>query len=132
MTTISVGGEKYTVKPMNFKTMKKAWPLIMKSQQTEDPMEIASFAIEVMSLAMVRANPEHTADWLEENLSLPETNALGEAMFDLIKDSGLVEAKTGDAGAEGKAQEVETSTETLTPSSPNSSQPVAAVETGTE
>lgn len=136
MTKITVGGEEYTIKPLNFKTLKKAFPIVQRAAELTDPMEIADASVQVIALAMERTNKEHTLEWLEENLSMPETRALGEVVLDLVKESGLVEVNgaTGlDPSTEGNAEsgEADLSTEISTPSSPNSSLPDAAAETGT-
>lgn len=134
MTKVTIGGTDYDVPPMKFKTLKKAYPIIMAARESDDPMEVASVGIEVLSLAMTKQHPDMTPEWLEEEMFINETMALGEFIGQIMVDSGLVtegDLKTALAGgASGEFPGAAPSTETSTLSSQNSLPLDAAGETG--
>lgn len=128
---VMIDGKAYPLPVMKFKQLKQAFPLIEQVQGATDPMEMASAAIAVVSIAMSREHPEMTPEWLEENMTILETKELGAVMMGIMIQSGLVTEGDAKVALSGEDQGANLSTETLTPSSQNSSQPDAPVETGT-
>lgn len=134
MAKIKVDGTEYELPKMKFKTLKKAFPIVMGVQDSEDPMELADAAIQVISLAAIKKFPEWTPEWLEENMDADEVKGVTETMMDLMIEAGLMTRADATTllGEAAGAQQAPPSTETSTPSSPSLSQPVAAAETGTQ
>lgn len=131
---ITINGTEYTVPVMKFKQLKAAFPLIQKSREADSPIEIASAAIEVVSLAMRIEHDQMTPEWLEENMSILETKHLGEILLDIMKDSGLisddVSIQLGEVAGAAAPVPAAPSTETSTTSSQNSLPQDAAAATG--
>lgn len=133
--TVTIDGKEYNIPKMKFKQLKACFPLVMAAQNAEDPMEMASAAIAVLSVALTKAHPEMTPEWIEENIEVEETKALGRVIADIMIQAGLMnegDAKAALAGEAPGALQAPPSTETSTLSSQNSSQPDAAAETGTQ
>lgn len=134
MAKIKVDGTEYELPKMKFKTLKKAFPIVMSVQNSEDPMELADAAIQVISLAAIKKFPDWTPEWLEENMDADEVKGVTETMMELMIEAGLMtraDATTLMGEAPG-VHPAPPSTEISTPSSQNSLQPVAAAETGTQ
>lgn len=132
---VTVDGTVYEVPRMKFKQLKACWPIILKAQSSDDPMEMTSGGIEVLSKAMMREHPHMTLDWLEDNMDIEETKEVGSLLAQIMVDAGLISMEDARVALSGEVQGAEVpaapSTETLTPSSPNSSEPVAAEPIGT-
>jgi len=134
---ISIDGKEFLVPVMKFKTLKKSYPIIQSVLGEDDPIAMASKAIEIISLAMMQEHHEMTADWLEDNMLVSETKDLDQIMMKMIVDSGLIDQEgfdkmAGEAkGSPAPAEPENPSTEILTSSLPNSSQPDVVEETGT-
>lgn len=90
MTKITIDGTEYDIPVMKFKTLKRAYPIVVGVQSAGDPLEMASGAIEVISMAMMQKHPDMTAEWIEENLTAPESKALPDVLMQLMVDAGLV------------------------------------------
>lgn len=131
--SIKIDGTEYIIPTMKFKVLKRAFPIMMKSGDMTDPMELASLGIEVISMALMQTHPEMTPDWIEENIESSETFGLDKTLLQIMVDNGVMteEQLKGGENKPGEAKGAAPSTETLTPSSQNSSQPDAAEETGT-
>lgn len=128
-TKVIIDGTEYDVPVMKFKQLEAAYPHIQKTRDSDNPLEIASSALEVLSLAMTRDHPHMTVDWLKDNMSIRETKILGEILLGIMKDSGLI-----DENAEiqlGEAPGAAPSTETSTHTSQSLSLPDAPVVIGT-
>lgn len=134
MAKITVDGTEYELPKMKFKTLKKAFPIVMAVQETDDPIAMADAAIQVISLAAIKKFPEMTPEWLEENMDADEVKGVTATMIDLMIEAGLMTRADATTllGEAAGAPPAPPSTETLTPSSQNSLQPVAAEETGTQ
>ena len=134
MPSIKIDGKEYEIPRLKFKLLKQAYPIVMGVQNSDDPIAMASAAIEVVSIAMTR-NPDFshmTPEWIEDNLDLDESRVLPQLLADIMVESGLVTRSDMDGAlASGEARGDAPLTETSTPSSQNSSQQDAAEETGT-
>lgn len=133
--TVLIDEKEYPIPKLKFKQLKACFPLVMAAQEAEDPMEMASSAIAVLSVAMMKTHPEMTPEWLEDNMDVEETKALGRVIADIMIQAGLMnegDAKAALAGEAPGAKQDAPSTEISTLSSQNSSQPDAAAETGTQ
>lgn len=129
MAEILIDGKPYQIPVMKFKTLKLAYPIVQEAQGADDPISMAEAGFKVLSLAMIKENPDMTPDWLEENMNASEVPQIGPIIVSMLRESGLLpDGKLSQGEAEGAAP----STETLTPSLPNSSQPDAAAEIGTQ
>jgi hypothetical protein len=122
MAKIIIGGLEFSTGPLKFKQLKKAFPLIKKSQQLLkdakeadeeiDPIVAMENAIQIIAFALERENPEMTAEKIEEDISLEECAALNDAIVSIVTESGFEAAKPGEGlPAKGEASP---STETLT------------------
>lgn len=131
---VIIDGTEYVLPKMKFKTLKKAFAIVMAVQDEEDPMKLADAAIEVISLAAIKKHPDMTPEWIEENLNADESSGLTNTMLDLMIDAGVMTAgdKTQLMGEAPGAQQAPHSTETSTPSLPNSLPQDAAAEIGTQ
>lgn len=136
-TKIVVDGKEYVVPVMKFKTLKKAYPIMEKLEESDDLIAMSEAAHEVISLALRQdpANEHMTAEWIGENIDVDENVLLAEAITGMLKDSGLIPKEGGGvqlaAPGEAEAAEDAASTGTLTPSSQSLSQPDVAEEIGT-
>lgn len=116
--TITIDGKVYDLPVMKFKQLKKAYPIIAKAQDAEDPMDMLDAAIEVLSIAMMREHDHMTVEWIEDNLDVSETPAIATVITDLMVQAGLITREEAgkllveDPGKEaGAAPSTETSTQ---------------------
>ena len=135
---ITVDGRDYPVPKIKFKALKQAFPVVMRVQNAEDPMDMASAAIEVISICMIKQYPDMTVEWLEDNLDVDETQFLGKFVSDIMVRAGLMTQEAASAALKGEAppppsaEAVAPSTEISTPSSQNLLPQDGAAETGTQ
>lgn len=133
MAKVKIDGTEYDIPVMKFSQLKRAYPIVQEIEEETDPMKLMAAAIRVVSIAATRKFPDLTPEFIEENLDVNEAKALMTTMTDLMKDAGLITEASG-SSMSGEAQGVHPeppSTETSTPSSPNSSPPDAPEEIGT-
>jgi hypothetical protein len=100
MAKVTIGGVEHSIPPLNFKAIKRIWPLISKLDQFNTPtiengLAAAEIVIEVLAAAFEREHPEYTADWIEENMRADEIPSLNLAIQDLMVESGFAQT-TGD------------------------------------
>lgn len=107
MAKVTIGGEEHEVPPLNFKGIKKVWPMVSKmaaktansdTLTTEDGLEAVDVAIAVVAASFERHNPEKNADWIEENLHGSEVAGLQMAMQDIMIESGVMEKSESPSG----------------------------------
>lgn len=123
MATVTIGGQEYTTKPLKFKQLKKAFPLIKQSQELfqaagedksqVDPIAMMETAIAILAIALERDHPEFTVEKLEEELDMKECQALQETIVEIVTESGFEAARPGEgAPAEGAPASPSTGTST--------------------
>lgn len=134
MATLSIGGKQIELPVLNFKTIKKIWPLVQDIQGSEDLIKLMEVASNVISLVLERSATPMTVDEIEDQLLGPEIQPMQKAIEDMMVESGLLERKPGGdiVSGEAKGAAASPSTETGTDSSPSLSPPDAGEETGTE
>lgn len=115
--TVRIDGKDYPVPVMKFKALKQSFPILQKVQEAEDPMEMVSAGIQVLSIAMIKEHPDMTPEWLEENMNISETVGIGTFIKDVMVEAGLVSKEDGEALLAGEGPGAAPSTETSTPSS---------------
>lgn len=161
MAKVTIGGEEHVIPtPFNFRKLKRAWPHMERAANAENDLMgalDAFIAIVAIGLLPPQNDPDsltedekkflergdHEAvynirlaakiDQIEEALVGPEIPELKDAVFGIMRESGLI--RKVDGGLEGNAEKPEEeslSTGTSTESLPNSLPPDAPVETGTE
>ncbi len=90
-TEIKMGGETYTVPPLNFKRLRKLQPLLSKLNTTDARnMSDGQFdsAVEIVHLALTRNYPDLEREKVEELLDLKN---LPFVMAAIMGQSGLVQ-----------------------------------------
>jgi hypothetical protein len=123
MAKVKIGGKEYTTEALRFKQLKRAFPLIQKSQkdikaaQEEgremDPIEGMETAIQIVAIALERTNSDMTAEKIEDEITLEECRQLQDTIVEIVTESGFEVSKPGEgAVAEGGASpSTETSTD---------------------
>lgn len=110
---IKIGGDEYTMPPLNFKTLKKVLPLIrswgsediLAKTKAGDPdanIEMISRFNEVILLALQRNYPEMTMDILEEKITFQEIMPIVDVIAEI---SGLVKLGEKKPVRESQAKE---------------------------
>lgn len=160
MAKVVIGGEEVTIPtPFNFRKLKRSWSHMERAANSENDVMgaldafVAILAIGILSpkndvdsltedQKKIIANGDHETVYtmrlaakieeLEDTILGPEIPGIKEAVFDIMRESGMTRKVSG--GVEGNAPQTEESlsTETLTESSQNSSLPDVPAETGTE
>ncbi len=138
MTKVTIDSTEYDVPRLKFKTLKQVYPIVVEAQGSDNPMTLASATVQVLSLAMIKAYPDMTVDWLDENMDAGEVRRLDRFMVDVMKDAGLLTDEDeknllGEAqgATDAPTEAADLSTGTLTPSSQNSLPPDVAGPIGT-
>lgn len=127
MSKIIIGGEEHEVPPLNFKALKKLYPVVKKmklvsqEQAEADPdlaMEALDATVEILSIALARSPTPLTVDQIEEKLLANEIPALQPALMEILSQNGLQATAPPPGEPEGAAvkptPEVSPSTEILT------------------
>jgi len=139
MAKFTIGGKEVEVPVLNFKSLKKIYPIItqMKSMSKNDltnnpelAFEAVDSTLKIVEIAMSRGDNPMTFAQLEEALLPNEILGLQHSLTDLIKENGLGAEKGEPKAAVEDAAAESLSTETLTESSAKSS-PDLEVPTGT-
>jgi hypothetical protein len=73
---IVIGGEVIGVPPMNFASLKRAWPAIRALPDMRDAVEQAGAVVEIVAAALAAVRPELTIAEIEQRLSGGEVLAL--------------------------------------------------------
>lgn len=131
MAKVTIGGEEITIPtPYNFRKLKRSWPHMERAANSDDdPMSALDAFIAIVAIGIVPtknspdsltedqkkmiANGDHETvylmrlaeeiDRIEEDLLGPEIPGLKNAVFDIMKESGLIRKVSG--GLEGNAPE---------------------------
>lgn len=144
MTIVTIGGMSVEVPvPYNFKRLKLAWRHMATAANSEnDPMGALEATIAIIAIGLVeKPHPGTNEEWakvidakieeLEDAILSPEIPEIQKSALAIMRENGLVRQKA-DGTVLGNVQEGQASpsTETLTPSSQNSSQLDAVEQTG--
>ncbi len=95
---IVIGGEVIGVPPMNFASLKRAWPAIRALPDMRDAVEQAGAVVEIVAAALAAVRPELTIAEIEQRLSGGEVLALVGAAPRLLAASGLVRSEDAEPG----------------------------------
>lgn len=121
---LTIGGKSVVIPtPMNFKKIKKVWPLLQETAKAEEGVEADMLAVfdqtlAIFEIALAGTNEAMTVDDMEEALLGTELMGLQRTLKDLISASGMAtEAKAVVGNDEPNPENL--STEILTPSSVN-------------
>ena len=104
MTKVTIGGNEYETSPLNFKALKRVWPHVSKlvdktgEQTMEDGFEAMELAVVVVVSSLQRKHPELTEEFVEENLLTTEIKGLQEAMYAVLRESGLLQSADTSSG----------------------------------
>lgn len=132
MATIKIGGKDIDLPILNLKTIKKIWPLVEGITDSEENLiKLMDVVCAILSIVLERSETPMTADEIEEALLGPEMPLVQDSVMDMLVESGLMQRTAAGGTEPGEARGAAPSTETGTDLLPNSSQPVAAEETGT-
>ena len=112
---VKIGGEDVEVPDvLNFATMKKIWaPLQIASSKDATPIDRQSASIRILAAALMRANPELSAEEIENRLlvragddgrGLSEADLLIDAVNRLLASSGLIPKDVVEQPQTGEAQ----------------------------
>lgn len=133
MATVIIGGKTIEIPVLNFKSIKRIWPLVEKIEDSDSLIDLMDVASDVLAIALERSDQPMTKDDIENNLLGPEIAAIQASVEDLLIESGLLQRTNG--GAPGEAAPAATedhSTEIGTELSPSLSPPDVVEETGSE
>jgi len=100
MAKVTIGGTDYELGPLNFKAIKRIWPRVSATAKKakdnpdmtpDDGLESVDVAIDVIVAAFERTHPEHTVEWIEENLLGHELAGIQISMHRVMVESGLLQ-----------------------------------------
>jgi hypothetical protein len=131
MAILRIGGRDIEVPPLNFKAIKRIWPLMEGVTTSKDFMKLIDTATEILEIALARSETPLKAVEIEDQLLGFELEGVQKSVEDLLVESGLLKRVTGGEEAVGELP-AKPSMETGTDSSRNSPPPASAPETGTE
>jgi hypothetical protein len=131
MAILRIGGRDIEVPPLNFKAIKRIWPLMEGVTTSKDFMKLIDTATEILEIALARSETPLKAAEIEDQLLGFELEGVQKSVEDLLVESGLLKRVTGGEEAVGEPP-AKPSMGTGTDSSRNSPPPVSAPETGTE
>lgn len=100
MAKVTIGGTEYDTSPLNFKALKKVWPHVSKltektgEETMDDGFEAMDLAVIVIVSSLERKFPEVTIEFVEENLLTTEIKGIQTAMYDTLRESGLLQEAT--------------------------------------
>lgn len=110
MTKVTIGGTEYEVPVMMYKQLKAIWPRMrttfskIQKARTEAAAEevdgvsgmfdALDDAIFVVGTALTRDDPAHTPEWVENNMTPLEAQALPNVVMSMMQETGLI--KTGE------------------------------------
>jgi hypothetical protein len=130
-TTIRIGGQDISVPEMNFKALKRVFPLIKKmeaDQENEDEEAVMDDVVSFLEVVLARSSSPMKVEEIEEALLVSELPALQPAVMEILQNNGLRRPP----GEPSPVEEVASpSTGTSTQSSVSSS-PDSEAQTGTE
>lgn len=115
MAKAVIGGEKYEIPVLNFKRLKRAYPILEEAQKKVGPVEQMDSAVKFISLALEGSDKPLSIEEMEEKLLAPEMPALGKTMMEVAKESGLMPSEE-EVGNEPKKKTKRSSTATSTKS----------------
>jgi hypothetical protein len=130
--TVIIGGKTIEIPVLNFKSIKKIWPLVEKIEDSDNLMQLMDVASDVLAIALERSDQPMTKDDIENNLLGPEIAAIQTSVENLLIESGLLQRTNGGAPGEAVPAAENHSTATGTELSPSLSPPDAVEETGSE
>lgn len=131
-TKVIIGGKEYSLPPLNFKALKRAFPSVQKvmdavtnsgqASDAESSIMAMDAAVDIIAAAIAKPYPEMTKEVIEESLLASEIAALTGSITELLLNSGLVKPAEGKLSAV-EAQAASPSTATSTDSSVSLSPP---------
>ncbi len=124
--SITIGTETVQIPPLNFKTLKRIFPIAQKLNK-EDPIAVMDGLCEILSVILSRQDPKWTADYIEDEMLVDQMPGMKQAFDDIMSISGMTKS-----GEDMPSMAEPPSTATSTGSLSSSSETDAVVETGTE
>jgi hypothetical protein len=111
MAKVTLLGRDFEVAPLKLADLRKAAPALDRINSTAGSMStlegliasMSDIAI-VVSVALVKCDPEMTAQYIEENAGMPDLDALRIALETIMQESGMA-PRAGEAPAPSKAAE---------------------------
>ena len=141
-TSVIIGGTEYQLPPLNFRALKACFSSVQKLMKStrpgkeldvEDSVLAMDAAVDIITAALQKNNPEMTKEAVEDQLLADEIQGLTTAITNLLRNSGLVKvSEAGNSSAVAGQDQGSPSTATSTKSSASSSQPGVKAEVGTE
>lgn len=127
---VKIGGQEYDVPKLKYKQLKQIWPRMKgtvtkmaaakqanedkgaNSDSVENTFAAVDDAIFVISSAMQRTNPEHTEEWISDNMEPGEAVGLVQCIWQLMTATGLIQPGKLDPAAVERLLENTTGTNT--------------------
>ncbi len=79
--TLKIGGAEYIIPPLNFRQLKKLYPVIEQMQKTDNPMDQMQAVVTIAQAALSRNYPEMTIEQVEEMIDLNNIRQVIEAIM---------------------------------------------------
>ena len=98
MAKLSILGREFDIAPYKLGDLRRAAPFIDAIQKRSDGaglvdvLDSAFDLLNVMSIGLVRIDPELTPDYLEQNVGMDDFVAMQASFLDVTKESGLKSA----------------------------------------
>jgi hypothetical protein len=151
MAIVIIGGTQYEIPELNFVALERAWPAVELAMAVQDPMQAVGAALDIIAASLMEQefytdekfgvdpskfeefldmdSQRHKAvtRFLKRKLKATEIENVRVGLWAIIEEAGLA-PQAGEAKA--SEENPNPSTETSSPSSPNSSQPDAKAEVG--
>lgn len=94
MATIVIGGRVLTIPELNFRALKKIYPIVTGMKVMKDSDDLAMDAIEatiqIVSIALERSQTPMTPEEIEEAILQSELPGLQPAMIAMLSTNGMV------------------------------------------
>lgn len=110
MAKLTILGREFDIAPFKLGELRRAAPFIDAIQKRSaegnslaDVMESAIDLLNVMSIGLIKIDPELTPDYLEENVGMAEFVGMQAAFLDITREAGLERKGEAKAPAAAKA-----------------------------
>jgi hypothetical protein len=110
MAKLTILGREFDIAPYKLGELRKAAPFIDAIQKRSaegnklaDVMDSALDLLNVLSIGLIKIDPELTADYLEANVGMAEFVAMQATFLDITKEAGLERKGEATAPAAAKA-----------------------------
>jgi hypothetical protein len=97
MAKITVGGNEFTVAPLSFYDIERAWPCFVKAQATDDPIEATGHFVDFLSVVLSNDTPEFADPTvLKKRLRMSEMANVATAVREILVENEMI---AGEAAA---------------------------------